>query len=570
MDPASGVAGLIGLVALSVGTTAKLISFVQDSNDLSNTLAARLGLLGNYTVLLKDLQTNYGRAKALGIKIDTLNIELNVVRYQKNIETLVRRLENARKDITKTAGLERQVKKLMIIAKSSRIEKQFKLIQDDMDVLEKWRASLNSQLSSAGLESALEILKRHSAHHQLLSSITTDLHEVRQSHDWLLNLISTLPVEIREIVRSERLQLEGVFGQITKDCGCFKPDQHAIEEVYLVKSQSNNRTALDTGEDVLTTAKTEFITQDATYHTWRDFSQTTRNDDEDNIQARYHLCRKKTRNFLGDFCFEMCRIYKQSNGSVKELVEIQLSLIPDPRWLSRALQACILYDHTLHRQSLCQIKLHCPGIRRFDDALLDLLGRGSRNEFMQAMKDGNYRPDDLFFGEVWDPIPLIGMSFLTSLPHAAIYMLETWGPLPLQEKHHPLHYYLSVPRPEHGHARLQYWKAVELLLDHGMTDSVPSTFAYADMDTLYDMVKLFLRHPKALAREEIADELRDAIVFRSSTTGKISKPQNSTREAKSFESLFCLLGLDANARDEFGNTLLHKLTHKLNPREERF
>ncbi|KAI9683499.1 MAG: hypothetical protein M1822_006039 [Bathelium mastoideum] len=413
MDPASGVAGLIGLVALTVGTTAKLINFVQDSNDLSNTLAARLGLLENYTVLLKDLQTNYGRAKALGIKIDTLNIGFDVVRYQQNIETLLRRLENARKDIAKVTGLERQVKKLMTVAKSSRIEKQFKLIQDDMDVLEKWRASLNSQLSSAGLESALEILKRHSAQHQLLSTITTDLHELHQSHDWLLSLVSTLPLEIREIVRSERLQLEGVFDQIAKNRGFLKPEQQAIEEVCLAKGQSNDRTGFDSGEDVLTTTKTDFVAQEATHPIWRDLTQTMRNDHEKNTQARYRLCGKRTKNFLGNFYFGMNRIYKQSDGSIQELVEIQLSLIPDPRWASRALQACILYDHTLHRQSLSQIKLHSPGVRRFDDPIVDVLCGGSLNEFIGAMKDSNYRPDDLYYSDL-DPCSLVEVRRILS------------------------------------------------------------------------------------------------------------------------------------------------------------
>ncbi|KAI9683498.1 MAG: hypothetical protein M1822_006038 [Bathelium mastoideum] len=96
-----------------------------------------------------------------------------------------------------------------------------------------------------------------------------------------------------------------------------------------------------------------------------------------------------------------------------------------------------------------------------------------------------------------------------------------------------------------------------------MIDLVPSYSArIARMSPLYDVVKFVLQHPKALLREEIADELRDTIVFQ---PGRALRSGDSVldiiEEAKLFESTFRLLGLDANAQDEFGNTILHKLIY---------
>ena len=143
MDVASSIVGLIGLVGSTATTTTKLVSLVQDCKDLPKTLAGRLNVLGDYMLLLKDLEIYFARTRAYGIKIDTLNIGSDIERCERNIQALRQNLENAQKDVTGTKRVERQVKKLMTIAQSSRTEKQFKLIQDDMDVLGKWRTSLN-------------------------------------------------------------------------------------------------------------------------------------------------------------------------------------------------------------------------------------------------------------------------------------------------------------------------------------------------------------------------------------------------------------------------------------------
>lgn len=143
MDVASSIAGLIGLVIVAAGTTAKLVNVIQDSRDVSNNLTARLRTLEQHALLLKDLEINYGRIQSLGIEVDTRIVELHIPRCQQNIRALLQNLESTLDEIGRARGLGRQTKKLMIVSKSSRIERQFRLVQDNFDALENWQVSLN-------------------------------------------------------------------------------------------------------------------------------------------------------------------------------------------------------------------------------------------------------------------------------------------------------------------------------------------------------------------------------------------------------------------------------------------
>ena len=270
--------------------------------------------------------------------------------------------------------------------------------------------SFNSQLSLTGLESNLEILKRQDAERELLSTLTADVHQIQQSQHLLSNLFTNHPLEIRDVIKSTiRSELEGVLYQTNKSYERPKHRQKEIEKASLSRGQGNNNTACYTNEDASKAAMNGFDVREATQPTWQGSTQAMRDYHEDSPRARYHICRKEIRNFLGHFSVKVCRIYEQSNGCVKELVEIQLSLVPDPRWASRALQTCILYDHTIHRQPLCQFKLHVSGVRRSDDPILDVVRYGSLHEFIEAMRDGNYRPDDLYYRNDLGPRSLLNV-----------------------------------------------------------------------------------------------------------------------------------------------------------------
>lgn len=119
---------------------------------------------------------------------------------------------------------------------------------------------------------------------------------------------------------------------------------------------------------------------------------------------------------------------------------------------------------------------------------------------------------------------------------------------------------------------------LRLMLNHGIIDSIPWIIAsLIPTDVIHDVLRLVLAHPQSLPKDEIAAELWSWV--RLSPCWDLTKtwrnsmktfPQLIDEEAQFFESTFRMLGLDANARHQYGRTVLHEFCYyNCDPEEPR-
>lgn len=148
--------------------------------------------------------------------------------------------------------------------------------------------------------------------------------------------------------------------------------------------------------------------------TLQDSRQLIRDSHKKSHQERFHIYQRRFQNFLGRFNIGISRAQELSNGALEEYLEIQLSVIPDPRWLKRALQLCVSFDQMSTRQSLCQIKLSMPGVREWNDPMTRIVRNGTLEDFIGAMNDGKHRPDDLYCG-IGDPRSLLNVGEISCM-----------------------------------------------------------------------------------------------------------------------------------------------------------